>query len=223
MKKNTIMRIAAVVLMCTLVTACFASSTFARYTSATNEASSKATVANWEVYVNGGELTSATPPTVTFDLFNKSAIYDLDGLTNEQLADLSSVTNPKTEGDVNEQTNALVAPGTWGKVDFKVKNASDVTAKYSIQVTKLDNEIDTLKFSTDGKNWKSATDLGTPTFNLFEGTLKMNNADGEQTLSLYWKWDTGDATLGNHDTELGTAQQLASCDFTAKIVFEQVD
>ncbi|MBQ1452212.1 MAG: hypothetical protein IIZ22_06065, partial [Clostridia bacterium] len=56
MKKNVIFRIAAIVLMCTLVTACFASSTFARYTTAYN-GTGTITVAKWDVEFKNGNTT----------------------------------------------------------------------------------------------------------------------------------------------------------------------
>lgn len=58
MKKNYAMRIAALVLMCTIITACFAGTTFARYTS-TGSGTGDLVAASWSIKAGGTELTSA--------------------------------------------------------------------------------------------------------------------------------------------------------------------
>ena len=81
MKKNIVMRIAAVVLMCTLVTACFASSTFAKYTSeATN--TDAATVALWKVSVNDDDI-SAAAQDIEFDLFAETGVFYIADVADE--------------------------------------------------------------------------------------------------------------------------------------------
>lgn len=77
MKKNTIMRIAAVVLMCTLVTACFASSTFAKYTSQAT-GSDIVTVAKWDVKVDG----EAFADNMTFNIFDTTNREDVENGKN---------------------------------------------------------------------------------------------------------------------------------------------
>ena len=110
MKKNTIMRIAAVVLMCTLVTACFASSTFAKYTSGATT-SKTAKVATWVIKAN-----------------------------DEKIADNFSLTEGKIfEGNAygtDEENADKIAPGTCGSLTFSLKNESEVDAEYLVEVTK---------------------------------------------------------------------------------------
>lgn len=110
MKKNVIFRIAAVVLMCALVTACFASSTFAKYTSA-GDGESSVTVAKWDIDVDSADIAEDHE----FDLFD--TIKDEDGSDEE---------------DVND---GLVAPGTSGEFIVKVENKSEVTAEIDLSVT----------------------------------------------------------------------------------------
>lgn len=113
MKKNLVMRIAAVVLMCTLVTACFASSTFAKYTSQATASSKTVTVAKWAVELDGNGIVAADPQ-VEFDLWD--TLLDSD----------------KTNAEKNATT---IAPGTSGKFDFELENKSDVDANAKVEIT----------------------------------------------------------------------------------------
>jgi len=108
MKKNVIFRIAAVVLMCALVTACFASSTFAKYTSGAS-ADETLTVAKWLVNVNDKD------------------IYD------EESFDLTHTIYDTVDGEGTD-TTTLIAPGTKGSFTVEVENASDVDATIDLSL-----------------------------------------------------------------------------------------
>ena len=212
MKKNTIMRIAAVVLMCTLVTACFASSTFAKYTSeATN--TDAATVALWKVSVNDDDI-SAAAQDIEFDLFAETGVFDLADVADEN--DLSGEVGVV---DADVDTGALVAPGTWGKVQFELKNESEVNAKYKVYIKSLATTLP-LQFSADGKDWVDADDIGAPY------VLKADDIDmktGTDTAYLYWKWTfSPDDEAYSDDTLLGAAG-TADCQIEAGVLFEQAD
>mgnify|MGYP000482400440 CR=1 FL=1 len=111
--ENKLMKITTFVLLITILALILVSGTYAKYTSSVS-GSDSATVAKWSIKVNGTEIAVANP-NVTFKLF-------------ETIND----TNGGVESDV---TSGLIAPGTSGAFSVKIKNESEVTAKYSIGFT----------------------------------------------------------------------------------------
>ncbi|MBR6512570.1 MAG: hypothetical protein IKT24_03785 [Clostridia bacterium] len=117
MKKNVVFRIAAIVLMCTLVTACFASSTFAKYTAGATANNASLTVATWSIKAGktaGTAAEIAGNPTAKFDI--ASTITDTNAADN--------------------QDATLICPGTEGKFEFVIVNNSQVDADYVITLDK---------------------------------------------------------------------------------------
>ena len=202
MKKNIVLRIAAVVLMLSLVTACFASSTFAKYTSA-GKADSIARVARWSITMDGKDLAIAGDDAlVSFNLFD--TIYDTNGGATE--------TDVKAGSDV-----AIIAPGTKGAFTFdNITNASEVTAKIDIYLDKVELSDTTLPIQfTKGSTTLSASET-TP---IFTKTLAAGETF-EITDAINWVWafdgsDTVDTALGVKGTD--TVQVFV------RIVATQVD
>ncbi len=211
MKKNVIFRIAAIVLMCTLVTACFASSTFAKYTASATTNASTATVAKWDLKVNGNQQLAAANPTVTFELFD--TILD---------------TADPGNADANVATEKI-APGTYGEYEMTVTNNSEVDAK--VKVTTADPvytnlpsgvtaaqvpvefdavvaKIDGATVTPDGNGWIS---------------LPMGKT---VTLTYGWTWTfSPSADRDTLDTKFGIQAQTAPTTIavTATVLAEQVD
>lgn len=201
MKKNTIMRIAAVVLMCTLVTACFASSTFAKYTSAAT-ATGKATVAKWDISVEGNKITISPKPSITFNLTD-SWVNTVKG----------------SDGQTATVKDNLLAPGTNGYFDIDIKNDSDVYAKAAITLSKDTGSVDlpsSFVLATDG-NFENAVTLGNA---LPAEQIAINET---KTVRIYWKWTF--ETTDNATDEADTAAGIAAGDLKLKadIVVDQVD
>lgn len=205
MKKNVIFRIAAVVLMCTLVTACFASSTFAKYTAGSKADTNTATVAKWDiVYGADKQLAVSTSPEVTFNIFN--------------------TINHHHAGDVVEK----VAPGTWGSFTIDaITNNSEVAAKVGVKVTSVTTNNIPIKFYTT----KGGTD-DNPTFS-HEVTVAANELLVDQELAplaattaktIYWQWDFTSNTDAA-DTALGIAAQTSAPEYsiTLQISADQLD
>lgn len=199
MKKNIAMRVASLVLMCTIVTSCFVSSTFAKYTSSAS-GSDTVTVAKWMIKLND-EQTHMTE-TVTFNLFD--TIKDYDGSNEDNVH--------KTDGVVDR-----IAPGTSGAFALKVTNSSEVDAQYKINFT-VSNTTLPLEYSIDGKNWYSdVTDVATK-------PLVMG---ATETINVQWRWPfevgTGDTLKENdaNDTALGLTNTTVTV--SATLVVEQVD
>lgn len=198
MKKNTIMRIAAVVLMCTLVTACFASSTFAKYTSKATVEGSVLTVAKWSITAQGQEIAvTGTAPVITVNLF------DLDNI------------NSHAAGD----TKNLIAPGTDGKLAFdQIVNGSEVDANIVIKIKEIKNANNIPVVLKKGE-----TTL-TKDSEIYNGTVKAGETLAPATIGdVTWAWAfSGDDTK---DTELGIAARDGEITYevTFEIIATQLD
>jgi hypothetical protein len=197
MKKNVIFRIAAIVLMCTLVTACFASSTFAKYTSGA-EGTATVTVAKWSIKVGANDIVNAagTPASVTFNLFD--TIKDTDG---------------QNETDV---ASGKIAPGTQGSFKFDdIKNESEVNTEVTIKLTIDDAaNMPPLQYRVDGgawTNWAAGENVIVD-----KEALAMNGTLAGKTIE--WKWDFN---ANGVDNPYGI--NPATLNATLAIVVDQVD
>ena len=212
-KKNYTMRIAAGVMTAALLSTCAISSTFAKYTSEST-GTATARVAKWDILF--GEEKTTMSKTFTFDLY--STLYDTTA-NNEE-------TDVKKGDDVTR-----IAPGTQGSFAVKIKNNSEVTAKYTVSfaIGYTDDTANTetvknvtipLQFSKDRSDWKtSIADLD------IADTAAVNLAmGGNDTYTVYWKWDYEDTTdddRDKNDTILGTAG--AEIQITATVTATQVN
>ena len=176
MKKNLAMRVASLVVVCTLITSCLVSSTFAKYTSSAS-ATGTVTVAKWAFKVNNQNITETKD--LTFDLF--TTINDTNGGADEK--------------DVVEKK---IAPGTKGSFEIALENASEVTANYT--VTLGEDESSTADIPIVFKVANEDKGTNTTTAQLAAG------AKETVTVTWEWPFeteptDTGDTT----DTSLGMA------------------
>ncbi len=225
MKKNVIFRIAAIVLMCTLVTACFASSTFAKYTSQATAKGNDLVVAMWSFKLNDQEIATSAP--LTADPFNLFTTHVNDTADDAQ------------EVDVKDE---LIAPGTKGDFKLKVQNTSEVTAEYVIKVKRdvvapdatlkgyLEDAI-TVKYGTTTIDWTTADTNGWVTLpkDATNNILAIGSAAKE--LPFTWEWafertdkDTTDTALGiaARATD-GTNNNSVKYNLQFQIVANQVD
>ena len=204
MKKNKMMRLASILLVCVLLTTSVISGTFAKYTSSAT-ATDTATVAKWSFTVGGTDI--ATAETFTVDLF--STANELTG-TNGVGADAD--TDVKADGK-------LIAPGTGGSFTLALKNASEVTAKYTITLSSITANGVPLEFSTDGTTWVKASEVTDTNI-----VVTSNLAIGAEATStpIYWRWVFSTGADGDKaDTTLGITP--VSPVVTVKVAAEQVD
>lgn len=233
MKNRTLTKTTALVLLVTMIALVMISGTFAKYTTE-YDGTGTAIVAKWAVTIkdlDGGTLADDA----TFNLFDKTKVYDLDEVAD--VDDLSAEVGV-VETDVavksDPTTDATVAPGTWGKVGFKitVDATNEVTVKYGIDITALETTLP-LEFSIDGTTWTKAADVKTQvdsgTYSIASGTVAKTTELTDKTVTLYWRWlyenDTNGKTVAENDkddTTLGTAA-VATCNITAKLGATQVD
>lgn len=211
MKKNRTMRVAVLMLALTLLTCCFVGSTFAKYTSeATGTAA--ATVAKWDITVNGEDITVAGDTAFTFDILDTVANSDATATTDD--------------GHVVDE---LLAPGTYGTFALVVNNDSEVYAEYdivfSVAYTHMPDGVTVIpvqfRKSGDDEWHDSITDCNITNDEIANGV--------EETVTIEWRWafENGHALQTNvNDTALGVAAKETNrptLTITADITVDQVD
>lgn len=221
--KNMIMsKITAIVLLLTVIALMIISGTYAKYTSS-KEQQSTTTVAKWNIQMFEG---TSTQETQTFNLFKN--IKDLDGQAND--SNLNGV-NLLEENDVKPNR---IAPGTGGKLELQVKNNSEVTAKCTFSITKIEmTKQIPIKISADGKNWISITtvqeelektkELEKPTAYNLGDAIELAAGNTDTKSHLYWRWDfEREKNADTEDTAIAQGD-VAECKITIKMNAEQVD
>lgn len=206
-KDNKLIKFTLFVLLITIVAIILVSGTFAKYTSEVS-GTDTATVAKWQIKVNGTDITVENP-SVTFNLFDT----------------INDTGNTAAETDV---VTGKIAPGTAGKFDLKIDNLSEVTAKYSIAFELTNTGSIPVEFSTDGTTWKTALDP-------IESTEAeyLTAESGTKTITVQWRWAYEGATSTNYtttqtdvtDTALGTAAKTTPAEVKVKttLTATQVD
>ena len=230
MKNKSLTKLTAFVLLVTMIALIIISGTFAKYTSE-YDGEGTAIVAKWDVTVTdlAGREYAADE---TINLFDVSNVYELKDVTDFTAAGTNDT--DVADGDDTNGNKAIVAPGTWGKVGFKVNigATNDVTVRYGVDITALTTELP-LQFSTDGTTWKTAdeikTAIETKPYAIAEKTVQPRAAESSNTVTLYWKWDYevgSDAdTIANNDkadTTLGKDGNK-TCVIKAKLGATQVE
>ena len=227
MKNKSLTKLTAFVLLVTMIALIIISGTFAKYTSE-YDGEGTAIVAKWDVTVTdlAGREYAADE---TINLFDVSNVYELKDVT-DFTADGTDDTDV-----ANGTDNAIVAPGTWGKVGFKVNigATNDVTVRYGVDITKLETELP-LQFSTDGTTWKTVAEIkaaitADSLYAIAEKTVQPRATESSNVVTLYWKWDyevgSDATTIANNDkadTALGK-NGTKTCVIEAKLGATQVD
>ena len=218
MKKNYVMRFAAVLLVLVLLSTCVVSGTFAKYVS-TDTATDSAKVAKWGVTV---EVESAA--------FEKT--YATNGSVND--------------GDGNAIANSVVAtekdtlaPGTSGTLaTLSITGTPEVAANVTITAdleltnwTLIDGttEYCPLVFNVGGTEIKF--DATNDTVDKLEAALEAslnenkNYAVGQNiahNITVTWEWEFDSGNDAN-DTELGDPATLPEISFTLTATVTQID
>ena len=182
MKKNRMMRLASILLVCVLLTTSVISGTFAKYTS-TASGTDTARVAQWKINVGTVNIAQAQAQTLSFGLFD--TIKDTDGST--------------TEEHVN---SGLIAPGTKGDFSVTITNNSEVDARIvaALSATETANyNIPILYSKTGTSDWVDDLSL-----------LSIDVAlDPNETTDVvvYWQWvyEAASPRTNADDTALGIA------------------
>jgi len=174
MKKNRMMRLASILLVCVLLSTSVISGTFAKYTS-TASGTDTAKVAKWDIKLDG----AAIAQTFGFDLF-ETIVDTVDGNADEEVA------------------ANVIAPGTKGSFDIVLKNDSEVDAQYKIDFTSDNKNVPlTYTVKVDG------TTTGTGLANVAFARIDMGETK-TVTVEWVWAFDgddTVDTGLGLNPVE----------------------
>ena len=215
MKKNYMMRLAAVLLVLVLLSTCVISGTFAKYTTE-KSATDSATVANWGI---------------TLSIEGDKAVYD-DDKTNK-------------DATVKVLTDALAAPGTYEKFTVKLTGTPEVAYKIKVNASlTLSNwEIDGTPYcplvftvgstSYEKEDTESVSEFAARVVAAIN-TAICGESDGEATYNagasvpttanevlIDWTWKfAGDDVK---DTALGNAATKATISFALTVTVEQID
>lgn len=200
MKNNKLAKFMALVLLVTLLAVILVSGTYAKYTTSAT-GSDSATVARWNITLNGEDISKGTQKTFKLGLFD--TINDTDFTSKD-----------------SDVTAGKIAPGTTGKFEIaKLINNSDVNAQYKITYS-IDNNNIPLEFSKDknaaDSEWKSLSEFSMNDF----VALAKDSTEGVSTGTIYWRWkferndDSADTDFGINTPEVVV---------TATITVEQVD
>ena len=222
MRKNKMMRLASGLLVAVLLTTCVISGTFAKYISE-KSASDSARVAKWSFEVNDANIAKQD---ITFDLFKTAEVKDTDGTAE---ADVKVGTNPET----------IIAPGTSGSFDIKLENTSEVTAKYAMAFTVVNEKNIPIEYSIDGgATWSyTIADINIAASEADDATSTvLAKENGTVTKTVQWRWVyekgaavdpgmTGEVANDAADNTLGINANDAdqTITVTAKITATQVD
>ena len=244
MKKNRMMRLASILLVCVLLTTSVISGTFAKYTT-TGSTSDNARVAKWGVQINtegDGFFTTTYAKDSATDIAN-TVKADVDvvapGTNAEGKAFFSLTGTPEVAvkvtfkvtgaGGVDKATDVVLAAGEywdWTQAPYTTKFTA---TEYHPLVFTLKDGSTELKTGTlaeieaflEGKSddYAPGTDLATI----------LGGSTGNYTLSWAWAFnqskDKEDTLLGNIAAELDTATAGTSTalNFTIEITAEQID
>ena len=183
--KNKFKKIVLLIFTFLMIAIVLYSGTYARYASSASGTSSTM-VAEWSFEVNGKNIAVlGDNKAIDFNLFD--TIYDTDETSVEQ--------------DVKE---GLIAPGTAGAFEFLLKNTSEVTTSYNLNIS-LDNTNIPLEFCFDGEEWLEANGIFE-----FQNTLGINETEN---LVVKWRWPYGEDI--ETDIALGGQSVTVTADITA--------
>ncbi len=117
-----------------------------------------------------------------------------------------------------------IAPGTSGSFNIIVDGTgSDVGINYNIQFTNENTKPTNLKFTYNGQEYDSITELQTD----LSGVINANDSDKTKTLKIDWKWEyeTGkgaEEIARNDKIDTQNAQDIANYTFNVIVSGTQV-
>lgn len=219
MKKNVMMRVAALLLVCVLASTCGISGTFAKYVTS-ETAGDTARVAKWGVFfdLEGGPLFSkqyATDDTANYAQMKLTVNADANVVapgTSGELVNFRTTGTPEVSYvvtfEVDEDTLQTIYTNKSVTYDaYRNPTAADIANGYYPVVFTL-NLNGTETTYTDINKLAEAINAFTYYFDVTDGKYVVNGVkqDNMPTLSLNWAWDfdnNGAGTNDLYDTTLG--------------------
>ena len=209
MKKNYMMRLAAVLLVLVLLSTCVISGTFAKYTTTTGELKDTATVTKWGIKMT---------------LTSEDVLYDADS-TDDDVVELKVANKDLAAPGTKEQLASFAIEGK-PEVAYEIKVVTDlklanwsVDGTYYCPLTIKVNDV-----TINGLDKSSATEFEEAVEAAVKAAIegKYNaNVDSAKTVVIEWSW----AFEGDNvkDTALGDAATKATIEFTLNVTATQVD
>ena len=234
MKKNAMLKIAAILMVAVLLTTCAISSTFAKYSTSGNVALTSARVAKWGITVTAD---------TTNNLFGESYGTDEDTLYVETSTEGQKVVAPGTTGsapsftvsgtaevDVEITATADVELSNW-YLDMNEATPSDVYCPLAVKVgdaaalTIGDTEtLDAFEARIEAAivkafigNTATIDTSTTPGTSSSSKAVAANNSLGTTGVSVSWEWALGAAS--EDDTTLGTNAVTSGKEATISISY----
>lgn len=217
MKKNTMMRIASVLMIAVLITTCVISATFAKYTTSTT-GNDNARVAYWgfeapatfdfELFANeyDGTVVSADDENVVAPGTAKSASF---AFLYTPYAANSAITAPEVDYVF---TVDCAATGEYGALDRNTNFYWTLDGAGNYQtVAELIAAVELLAGEADGSAEYGAGDLPTAF-----------TAGSSHTIGWAWNFGTGDVAADEADTIMGNADALDNVTITITITATQI-
>lgn len=202
MKKNTKKICVMLLLAVVAIASYFVSGTYAKYTRA----------------LGGSDTATVAKFSVTAGTLNKEQ--------NAEIALFDTIKEEDTTSAEKHVKGNLIAPGTGGKFEIALTNASEVDVDAVITLKETANTSNVpIKYSLDGTTWDTA-DATTKTVNLnYVGGTKDSD-----TITVYWRWAFEDKTSEENttkrdtaDTDLGEKETAPTVTTKVTATFTQVD
>ena len=204
MKINKLLIVALCMITAVMLTSSIIGSTYAKYQTVIT-GNDSTVIAKWlfkDENNSNATIDLSSTKTFTFNLFN--TIKEADTISTE-----------------TDTINGKIAPGTGGKFEIRIKNASDVVAKHKLQLseTNASNVPIQYKLSTETSSaWASLTDFNSG--HTSETTLNLGDT---ASISVDWRWIYGDDSSISSDTALGILGTSPIVMTTATVTLTQVD
>ena len=227
MKKNRMMRLASILLVCVLLSTSVISGTFAKYTTS-DSAQDSARVAKWGVTVDATGNSFAQKYN---DAANDAGVKVVSTTkvvapgTNGTLGGVTISGTPEVM--VNVDANATLTLSGWeitGDWDNDPK-----TAETKIEYCPIVFTVGQEKIKIDGTTIKDVAGLQSAVVAKFNALDKSNVSVGTDLaagVSIDWAWDFDDNGAGTYDvkdTKLGNLQAAPTIAFTCDVTVTQVD
>lgn len=166
MKKNTMMRLASILLVCVLLTTSVISGTYAKYIT-TGSSSDSARVAKWGVTVNAaaeGAFGTKYETDDTNTTFKFTGAHSVEAATDD-----------------NNNQDDVVAPGTSGDINFSIAGTTEVATNVDVSF----GDISMITLPADKVVITEATDeeeaIFNEIYNPIKWTLKLSNEEVEDS------------------------------------------
>lgn len=218
MKKNTTMRIAALLFVAVLMTTCVISGSFAKYVTS-GSVSDSARVAKFGVTVN-----------TTSDLFSQTYAKDDTTFTvnANSVSASAKVVAPGTEGDITSAslsgTPEVAVRVSYDNVDLALTGWTVSSAYYCpLVITVNSTDIDGADYTSAAAFEAAVEDAIEDVTNDYAAGTNLATGAGSSALSVSWSWPFEVSGNDDEDTALGNAVTAPTVALSYDMTVTQID